>query len=563
MKKILTIILALCLCLLPLSGCSNNLGSTKLNGVQNTDYVVLNNGGSAVQYGNYMYFVNGYRGYDDTDGKNNVWGNVTKGALYRVELNGVKNGTNFDIWSDNGKYGFYGLGGGNDYYTGLYLKNYVPYVVDSNGDNRYLNENDNEKFKELIDKESVVLEVEKTVKDDEGNDTDETETEEETFTMDNLLYEVGNVDRFAPKTIGTSGYSKGGIFIFDDFVYYASPNNERNKTGSIQTSLTDFFATSVDGSKTYKLYTTSSTATSSPYAFYKYGDSVYLTVLDGTDLVSVRTINGKEKSTTKIAEKITSAVMPVNKVYDSANHNENDVLEYVYTTRAATEDDREYVGSDSGTVIEYMRPDGSNRNIFLAETETCSIEAVADGLVYYRVTNPNTSKVSLHYTNMPDITEEKNFSGVILSDVSPYTSFYFHNSKSAYDDNDNRVHSESDIFVLAKASAGLYVIDASGERIQISKTSGDVIGVYDNMVYMKSGSNIIRCNIAVPAGDGTDETVLESISTSGLLPSVFNGMIVYFGKYNDSISDYARIHFIESGVNQFVGEIAKTDLDKE
>ncbi|MBR2988826.1 MAG: hypothetical protein IKC64_03785, partial [Clostridia bacterium] len=91
-KKIITfltllataIVATFCLC-----GCmGDQYNAVPISGAQKTTYTVTSNGGSAVAYGNYVYFLNGYRGYEDTDATANVFGEVVKGAVYRVELNG-------------------------------------------------------------------------------------------------------------------------------------------------------------------------------------------------------------------------------------------------------------------------------------------------------------------------------------------------------------------------------------------------------------------------------------------------------------------------------------------
>lgn len=48
---------------------------------------VESNGGLVVKQGNYLYFVNGYTGYLTEKGKDNWFGNVTKGAIVRVTYN--------------------------------------------------------------------------------------------------------------------------------------------------------------------------------------------------------------------------------------------------------------------------------------------------------------------------------------------------------------------------------------------------------------------------------------------------------------------------------------------
>lgn len=537
--------------MLPLTGCNKGYKGALLDGAQDTDYIVYNNGSNAVQYGNYLYFINGYRGYEDTDATNNVLGKVTKGGLYRVELNGTKNGRDFDISQkilrdDSGEL----------YETGLFFKDYSPYVVDQNDDKRYLDENNYQDYFTLDKFGTLTLKVTKTETDEDGNET--SEEVDQTFSTEDLKFEVKGVQRLAAKTIGTSGYSKGGIFIYDDYCYYASPNNERNKTGTIQTSLTDFFATKLDGSVTYKIYTTENTSSSSPYAFYKAGKNVFLTVQDGGDIVSVKISDGKRKEVNRIAENINSCLMPVNKTYDSRNHNENDPSQFIYTSRAATKDDQ----IESGTVLEYMRPDGTDRNVFIASSKNCSYETVSDGILYYRATD-EYGVTSLRFTNLAKEETQEAFSGTLVTDVSAYTSFYIYRGGNTFDNDGVMTDSPSDIFVIAKTSNGLYLLDTNQGRIKISNTSGDVIGVYGGMVYFYSSSNLMRCAIAPSSAELSDETIYSGFSISGIAPSICKGILTFIGNYSSDISSYTNIYFVDSEVTQFVGEVSTADLSTE
>lgn len=60
---------------------ASTVTQVNIEGRQSLDCAVTGNGGSAVQYGKYLYFINGTRGYEDTDGTNNVAGQVIK-ALF-------------------------------------------------------------------------------------------------------------------------------------------------------------------------------------------------------------------------------------------------------------------------------------------------------------------------------------------------------------------------------------------------------------------------------------------------------------------------------------------------
>ena len=91
MKKKLTILFAALLVVVTaaavFAGCTENLKQDAIS----TEFsdVVASNGGMAVVYGNYLYFVNGYAGETAA----NTFGEVVKGAVCRVSLqNGVPSG---------------------------------------------------------------------------------------------------------------------------------------------------------------------------------------------------------------------------------------------------------------------------------------------------------------------------------------------------------------------------------------------------------------------------------------------------------------------------------------
>lgn len=83
-----TALLALSIVVGVMAGCTENYKTDALA----TEYseTVASNGGLAVVYGDYLYFINGNAGNTDID---NVYGKPTKGAIYRTLLkNGVPSG---------------------------------------------------------------------------------------------------------------------------------------------------------------------------------------------------------------------------------------------------------------------------------------------------------------------------------------------------------------------------------------------------------------------------------------------------------------------------------------
>ena len=92
-KKLCAIVTVLLITCLALFGCSGDkYSAVKIDGTQNTNYTVVGNGGNVVTYGNYVYFINGTRGYEDSDGSANVFGKVIKGGIYRAEFGNTVNG---------------------------------------------------------------------------------------------------------------------------------------------------------------------------------------------------------------------------------------------------------------------------------------------------------------------------------------------------------------------------------------------------------------------------------------------------------------------------------------
>lgn len=478
MKKRIWAVLLGVLIALSVSACSGdgNYGAISVSGRQDTSYTVYSNGGSAVQYGNYVYFINGNRGYDDADGTANIWGDVVKGALYRAELVGTKNGAEFTVTADAD--------------TGLEF-------VTSKG---------------LDSEENIV--------------------------------DIVDVQLIAPKTIGTSGYA-GGIYIFDDYVYYASPNNQQNKEGVVQSSKIDFFRTRLDGSRTQKIFTTTEDSASNPYGFYKYDGSVYLVVLDGTTLKTVR-IGSRRHAITQIAEDVTSVVIPERPVY-YAGINENGVENFVYFTRAVDE--------RTGTTLECVRPDGSERFIF-HNSATASIDAVRDGLVYYR-TVYNSTETSVCYTNLHsqlmDHSEtykaapaySADMSGTVVTKttttINGYTYTYTFRPDSLGDE----------IYFLYTTSAGIfYESTAIADPVQIYSGTANVQLVEGNDVYFtdSTDTNIIySTNLFTPADqkDTARTTLTGNTTITGPGLDIAAGYLVYFAAYDDSASDYTFFYKLD------------------
>ncbi len=490
-----------------LAACSGDNYSELNFPAQDTRYVVTSQGGNAVGYGNYVYFINGTRGYDDSEGTANVWSEVVKGALYRAELNGTQKE-------------------GTPYYT----------------------------FDAALDENGVGF------KYTEGKDY-----------FDEKVNNV-NVTAIAPKTVGTSGYKDGGLFIYDNYVYFASPGNQKSETGSVQVNRTDFFMMPLSGGKPTKIYTTTEgvDTSSSAYAFYKYGGSVYLTTYEGDKIVIVRIDTAKQKADDPVEyyENITSVYFPVRDTY--YNGISTDTPEdFIYFVRSVRDEQSEL---KSGTVIEAMRPDGSEKFIVSMNGNTETIEAVRDGVLFYRTTDIQGNTViaydSLHdalmeksptykaaQDNLSDDDKNRQFAGTFGTTISSsITSTYpFRPDKKS-----------NEVYLIASASS-INLYSKNGTVKTLASATGTIRKVTDTHVYYEgSSADYYRVPIFdnIP-GYGEIQTLAKETTAATFGCDYVDGYFTYFGKVDEWANGYTFFYMVDGpeGVEpQFVGARASADI---
>ncbi len=114
-------------------------------------------------------------------------------------------------------------------------------------------------------------------------------------TIDNTTTKV-----LAPKSIHSTA-KEGGIAIFGEWVYYATPNFDKDKTGTPSTTDMDFMRTKIDGSATERLGTISSRG-----ADYIFTATRVLYYLNST--INYIDFSGKNVATGTLAENVAKVV---------------------------------------------------------------------------------------------------------------------------------------------------------------------------------------------------------------------------------------------------------------
>ena len=103
----------------------------------------------------------------------------------------------------------------------------------------------------------------------------------------------GETDIVVPQLIVAQDYTSG-IYIYGDYVYYATPNTTRNMEGTIESSYLDFKRSKLDGSETMSNYYVQVSDNTTAYRYVQVDGTVYLLYVDSsaTEIHSYNTVTG-------------------------------------------------------------------------------------------------------------------------------------------------------------------------------------------------------------------------------------------------------------------------------
>ena len=361
------------------TGCASfsNVRVTNPQSGEDLNFVVEGNGTIAVQYGPYVYFINGTANdFTNEDGSRNRWGSVVQGGIYRARLTGSARG-----------------GAGAD---GT-LNQWIPQVHDS------VHEESSNVFSFVQvpadDDRSLTF----GVRPDIGEDYEEHEAlKERSDIMDTV--------QIAPVAVGTA--SGGGIFIFNQHIFFATPNTQLNREGEVQYNHTDFMMMRLDGGGVTRLFTSRGDTSGLPFAFHYMGESVYLVAASHNDnglvdIVSVRirirsgSSNARVSSPNYITREAQAenVHLPVRRNFDRTD-NSVGLEDFIFYTRAV--DRVKDHPQTQGNVISITRPDGSEGFTYQTDGHNTSIEQVNDGAIFYTRTNPDDDSEYIVFNNLHD-----------------------------------------------------------------------------------------------------------------------------------------------------------------
>jgi len=162
----------------------------------------------------------------------------------------------------------------------------------------------------------------------------------ESYTADNTYGNVvkGALMRIAKEDLAQGDYSDvrtvvpmlfvagdtdAGVFIYGDYVYYATPTTDKNKSGTVQNDYIDFKSAKIDGSEAaMKDYYVRLSSRSTNYRYVEENDVVYLLYEDGGALKS---FNTETKKTTVLVAPSTAQGESITYYFDAKDQTEGNV----------------------------------------------------------------------------------------------------------------------------------------------------------------------------------------------------------------------------------------------
>ncbi|MBR2617545.1 MAG: DUF5050 domain-containing protein, partial [Clostridia bacterium] len=169
-----------------------------------------------------------------------------------------------------------------------------------------------------------------------------------------------------PKAIA-AGDKTAGIYIYEDWIYYATPNSDKDKKGEVQSSYLDFCRTKLDGTKTETILYTSVNNTAYRYAMGSNGE-VVLAYHDST-ANKIVSYNFTTKAKTVLAEDIAACVF--SKDVDSG---------VVYYTKAVVLDEENDVVASYNKVYKVNFLTGATTEVLSGEPQAL-VNGVSNGAV--------------------------------------------------------------------------------------------------------------------------------------------------------------------------------------
>lgn len=352
-----------------------------------------------------------------------------------------------------------------------------------------------------------------------------------------------NAERIVDKVVG---FDKTKLYIFGDYIYYATPNTDKkDNDGTLATAydLTDFCVARLDGKDQKMIYKTNVASDDTQYAFYAVEQKnlasqklVFLAVYDSSKLVI---INCSTKEQLFEAKNVSSVVMPQMRDYNAQNNAVSVQESTIYYARSSADDDN----ITSGNVLCSIKLGERQENVIAKGVNTYAVSDFASDALLFTQKRASSSDTAFHYVAKFDkegnllFQQAKQVDNMPTSNVllcpyenGNYKGYIFQNDEKGitYCDanGDFRVLADGkELTILDLENSKIYCHDSDNSLYAIDYTTGNLTTLYQ--------SNATKQNV-----DGKDETWPEIYFDAKTNFSIAGNYAYFYVKYTGTESGY-------------------------
>ena len=310
------------------------------------------------------------------------------------------------------------------------------------------------------------------------------------------------------------GFENAGIYIFGDYIYFTSPNNQTAKDGTVYVNDVDFCRARLDGEK-FKILGTVSVG--SEYysnlqtSFYSLNGNVYFSAFNGNNNLSVFEITSKKATQIYSKASVTQVLLP------EITQNFVGAKQKALETKIFFIENSKLLSFDISTKL-------SKELTNFSSSEQFSFIGNSGNNIYYSIEKNGIKTI---YCNSCPSHFSDGQKAIISTSDNTYTGF--------------EILSERDN-LIAVTSSEIIIYDIYGNAVKnLSASGAEIVGVCDDNIFYIASSNLYTVNLFA---QNTVTVVLESevsLSSDILNNISFSNQNVFFYKTLEDGSRYVQM----------------------
>ena len=358
--------------------------------------------------------------------------------------------------------------------------------------------------------------------------------------------EVKEFEKIEPVVKSLVGFKDGSIYIFGDYLYYATPCTSKNKKGEMLNKKTEFHRYDLVNGGDQVIYTTQASDDTISYTYYKSSTSLYFVVYEKNSATLTSFEIGKNIKKMFKEEEVKSAVFSeknaqeIDSKLDLADH-------YVYFTLEA---DKESEHTE-GVRVYQVKPDGTKKRL-ISEGETITLLSVKGGKLVYSDEDNYVYAESI----VEDMTLAPNFETNVIM-ANKYDNFVI------LEETDGLAVVVYDKTTIRKLK---YVDGTLAEDVQVktfdSSDKVTFIGVDGEYVIYQLSNLVYKIKYNEESAAETKLSTTKIEAADGLMASeIMNGYV--YGFYKDTKASVTYLYRINLLTPEERGETDKEGAPKE